>query len=389
MARSKAFEALMKEAGKAAEKSGEALKQIAPFDSKTAELPQTNRKRQKKSPPEKGSIISGSEQYQHRTDMISVSDQSRTGIRSESDQNNIRMGSYQGQDHITTTVSLSSRQQQIYDCLLLNGMEGSFTKPQIQKATGIPYITIRKALSKFVNSRIIGLEYDACQKITYYRINPDIQIQKFKKDQDQDQIRIRSDQDQNTMLYSSSSFYNKTATDKISTILADHHELGYWRQKGLTEKQIKEWMKIAECGPDIMVQYLCFCRFEMVDNGLEESKPVGNVFNWFFKILERTGCYPKPKNYKSFREKDIEREKAIVEERERQMNEARELYQRKIEAEKGAEFWEMMNDPEGETYKACFEKLPKAMKSRRQKGGKMFETAMRKAFDEMMVSDGR
>ncbi len=64
-------------------------------------------------------------------------------------------------------------------------------------------------------------------------------------------------------------------------------------------------MKTAECNLENMIQYLCYCRFEMVDLGMEESKPVKNVFNWFFKILERTGSYSKPKGYKSYWEKQI------------------------------------------------------------------------------------
>lgn len=142
-------------------------------------------------------------------------------------------------------------------------------------------------------------------------------------------------------------------------------------------------MKIAGCGLDAMIEYLCYCRFEMVDLEMEEKKPVENVFNWFFRIIERAGGYPRPRGYKSFEEKEIEREKAIVEERERLAKEARELIQRKFQAEQDAEFWEMMSDPDGEAYRKCLDTLPDSIKVRRFKGGLMFETAMRKAFNEI------
>jgi len=131
----------------------------------------------------------------------------------------------------------------------------------------------------------------------------------------QSRIISGSYQEQSSIIsysYSSSSYIDKTTTKgNIESILSSNPELGYWRNKGLTEKQIDQWMKTAKCSLENMIQYLCYCRFEMVDLNLEESKPVENVFNWFFKMLERTGSYPKPKGYKSHQEKQIEQKKRL------------------------------------------------------------------------------
>jgi hypothetical protein len=165
-------------------------------------------------------------------------------------------------------------------------------------------------------------------------------------------------------------------------MLSTHPELGYWRQKGLTAKQILQWIKIAGCCLENMIQYLCFCRFEMIDLNMEKSKPVDNVFNWFFRIIEKTGAYPKPKGYKSFSEKQLEAERQLVEQKEQETREAQALYRRKVEAELDKKFWDMMNNPEGDVYKKCFDCLNDFQKKRTC--GKGFEMSMRSAFDKLM-----
>jgi hypothetical protein len=183
------------------------------------------------------------------------------------------------------------------------------------------------------------------------------------------------------VLYSSSSSFKKTTTGEIDTVLTNYPELGYWRQKGLTEKQINLWMKTAECSLENMIQYLCYCRFEMVDLGMEESKPVKNVFNWFFKILERTGSYPKPKGYKSHREKQIDQEKQIVEQRAEEIRELKEIRHQKWQQQRDLEFEDIMADPECDLYKQCLGSLNEFSKKRKNTKG--FEISMRAAFDKV------
>ncbi len=118
----------------------------------------------------------------------------------------------------------------------------------------------------------------------------------------------------------------------------------------------------------------------MVDLNLEESKPVKNVFDWFFRLIEKTGGYPKPKGYKSFREKQLETEREIVAKREKETKELKELFDRKKKAEEDIRFWAMMNDPEGEAYKTTFAKLSPF--EQKLKSGQAFEAAMQEAFEK-------
>lgn len=178
----------------------------------------------------------------------------------------------------------------------------------------------------------------------------------------------------------SSSIYNKT-TNEIESIINTEPELGYWREKGLTKKMVLHWVEQTGCSFDVIIRSLKYCKFELVDKGLEESKPVKNVFNWFFRVLEKTGGYPKPKGYKSFLQKQVETEREIMAEREKQANELKEIFERKKKAEQDTRFWAMMNEPEGETYKKTLAKLSPF--ERKLKSGQAFEAAMQGAFEEM------
>jgi hypothetical protein len=183
-------------------------------------------------------------------------------------------------------------------------------------------------------------------------------------------------------IYSSSSSFSKETTtiDEVENILSTDPELGYWRQKGLTSKQMKEWIKITG-NLENLTQSLCHCRYEMVDMNLEESKPIENVFNWFFKIIEKAGSYPKPKGYKSFEDKQIEQERVALEEKEKRIEEMKALSRKKWELERDETFWEMMTDSESKLYKECYGNLNNFAKSLK---GKTLERSMRVEFDKIM-----
>lgn len=171
----------------------------------------------------------------------------------------------------------------------------------------------------------------------------------------------------------------------MESILNTEAELGYWREKGLTEKLMLHWLEKTGCSFEVIIRSLKYCRFELVDMGLEESRPVRDVFNWFFRRIEKVGFYAKPKGYKSQEENQLEIERSIVAEREKQTKELKELFDRKKKAEEDIRFWAMMNDPEGEAYKTTFAKLNSF--EQRLKSGKAFEAAMEGAFGETEESD--
>lgn len=196
--------------------------------------------------------------------------------------------------------------------------------------------------------------------------------------------------------YSSSSFLNnKTTTTKvgdhkdtnsrieeIAKVLATHPELGYWRQKNLSPKQVEQWMELTGASLESMVQSLCHCRFEMVDLNLEEVKNVKNVCNWFYRVIERIGYYPRPKGYRSYLEKQLEIEQKLLAEKQERLKALEELQRQKLELERELAFREMLADPQGELYQECYRRINNFAKQ--TKLTYIFERAMREAFHQIM-----
>jgi hypothetical protein len=270
----------------------------------------------------------------------------------------------------------------------------------ISKATGVPYGTIRKSIDTLVREKCISKpsRYRKGQFQGFsYTVNEEVckQFKEWNRNEHSDgQCDGHSDEHydkradciavKGTDNYSSSSSSStKTTTLRIDEIVNNHPEFGYWRQKGLTVKQIEFWIKTIGCSPESIIKSLSHCRYEMVDKGLEESKPIKNVFNWFYRIVEKTGYYPAPKDYKSFEQKQIEREREFIEEQEKKIQELKKIHQKKWEQEQELEFWKMINEPEGELYKQCYEQLSSFEKE--LKTSKVFETVMRNAFDKVML----
>lgn len=96
--------------------------------------------------------------------------------------------------------------------------------------------------------------------------------------------------------YSSSSYFEEKPTTTKSEILKDP-ELRYWAEEGVTEKQIQTWMSEFQMAAEEITISLRYARFDILERG-----DVQNPQNWFYKLLTRTGFYPKPQNYKSLLE---------------------------------------------------------------------------------------
>jgi len=284
----------------------------------------------------------------------------------------------------------------------------------ISKATHIAHGTVKDSISVlkekgFLKSTKVkrhgttsGFEYflnlELCE--AYFRRNSGNSFSPLNQpfDQPPDQSSNRSS-DRPMPSFSSSSFSEKTTTENagffetakghtenaeietIRNILEKHPELGYWRQKKLTPKQIFSWMKSSGNSLDTMVQYLCYCRFEMIELEFEKNKSIRNVFNWFFRLLERTGGYPKPNGYRSFEEKKIEEKREIIQANRTRIEELKALARKEQEQAKEEGFWEMMANPKSDQYQRCFEKLSAFHQKRAKKGGRAFEDAMRKEFE--------
>lgn len=269
---------------------------------------------------------------------------------------------------------------------------------EIVNSTGVPYGTVRKSINTLVRERCIskpnrfrkgqyqGLTYTLnetlCQQF-YDSItsNPrGIQSNSLTGSLDNSLMNGQSGghSDGQSPFNSSSSFlYNKAATViDINHILSNHPELKYWRDKGLTAKQINQWIKTAGSSSEGMIQYLCYFAFEMQDLGLEASKKINDVFSYFYKVIKETGAYRKPKGYKSYLDKERDYAKKL----EKEAQEAKELFIKKQEAIQSKAFWEMMDDPESNLYKECFACLNDFEKNLNHKN---YERSMRNAFDKI------
>ena len=287
--------------------------------------------------------------------------------------------------------SITEKQAKVLAYLIQN-KSGVTQKKEICKLTGIAEGTIKdsirilhkyKFISKprqFRQGRFQGFSYTINEELCKRFIG-----ERWKQLSDCPPVHppVHPSSCPSSSISSSSSSTKTTTTLCIDEIVNNHPEFGYWRQKGLTVKQVEFWIKTADCSPESMIKSLCHCRYEMVDMGLEESKPIKNVFNWFYRIVEKTGYYPAPKGYKSFEQKQIERERQFIEEREKRIQELKEIHQKKWEQKRELEFWKMMNESAGELYKQCYEQLSSFEKD--LKTSKVFETVMRNAFDKVML----
>jgi hypothetical protein len=110
---------------------------------------------------------------------------------------------------------------------------------------------------------------------------------------------------------------------------------------------------------------------------------VNNVFNWFFKIIEKNCSYPQPKGYKSFQERQIEEKARLIAERREKAEKLKKTAQELAEAEIEVNFWEIMGAPDSDEYKKCFDSLSNFEKKRGRKSGKAFEDAMLKAYRKL------
>jgi len=181
-------------------------------------------------------------------------------------------------------------------------------------------------------------------------------------------------------LYSSSSSNIKTTTELRNVFLSDP-ELGYWRDINLKPQQIQKWMDEIQISIEDVIESLKHCRFDLIDNGLLESKPVRDPLSWVYKRLKQYGYYHAPKGYISFEDKALKRAKERLKKKQERARELAAIREAELEAERQIEFEKMMNDTECELYQACYEKLNNIEKKLKNKG---FVRCMRKAFDKLV-----
>jgi len=79
--------------------------------------------------------------------------------------------------------------------------------------------------------------------------------------------------------------------------ILDDAELFFWRDIGLTEKQIKTWLTEFDMTEDELSLSLRYARFELL-NRTDVPKPI----SWFYGAITKSGFFPRPQNYKSLKE---------------------------------------------------------------------------------------
>jgi hypothetical protein len=254
----------------------------------------------------------------------------------------------------------------------------------IVKSTGVSYGTVRGSIATLVREKCISKPVRHRHGVYHgikYKINETVcnqfEVWKYTGQLDRQiegQIGKQASRQTDT-LYSSSSYIENTTT--IESVISINPDLRYWHDKGLTQKQFTAWLDTAQCGPETLAQYLSWFAFDATENGIEDAKQIRDVFNWFFRILEKTGAYPKPGNYKSHTDRMLAQERELVDSKAAKLAELKQLRDQKTQIEIDTAFEEMMADPECQLYRDCLKTLNKY-----QRKGKAFDEAMKRAFVE-------
>lgn len=342
-------------------------------------------------PQEKSNIISGLDHNHINTDKGSdiyqvesrdVSDPEHKKLSLKDHQSITSHKKLKSITKVSPRISLSQKQSQVFLWLKERGEVGVFNKPEIQHSLQMPYITVRKAIQKLEVLEIVQLNYDNCQKIYDYKLNLKKEIKLSKR------ISIRSgsypynnSDTSPSLISSSSSKIKKPTTEIIENIFISDPELGYWQELNLKPQQIKKWMNEIQINLEDVIDSLKHCRFDLIDNGLLESKPVRDPLSWVYKRLKQYGFYHAPKGYVSFEDKAIQRAKDRLKKKKERAKELAAIREAELEAERRVEFEKMMADPESDIYKKCFKKLNKIEKRLKGKG---LVASMRNAFDNIV-----
>lgn len=167
----------------------------------------------------------------------------------------------------------------------------------------------------------------------------------------------------------SSSLEKKLTTTENQDLLSDP-ELAYWKGFGVTDRKVQQWAEEFEMDLEQVILSLKYCRYEMVVLNYEEEKQIRKPQDWFYRVMQRSGLYPKPSNYKSIAELRIEQ-------MEQGAREAKALRERQQRAEKALEFQRIMSDPDSQEYKDL---LNQASEFSKDAGGSVLIDEMESIF---------
>ena len=177
--------------------------------------------------------------------------------------------------------------------------------------------------------------------------------------------------------YSSSKSFKDFSTTRKPDLwkTLDDPELGYWREVGLTEKQVLSWM--GEMGLSVEVMDLClrYARWDI----LFENKSIEKPLSFFYSVIKKNGFYAKPDGYRSLEQIRLEAVREAIQDRERVVAELQEARERKRQADHELRFQQMLADPLGPEYQSLFQGLNGFARGLK---GKALEGALRGVFNE-------
>lgn len=302
------------------------------------------------------------------------------------------------------SISLPKKQLEIYDWFIGNGVKGRFNKVLIQNELGAAYKTIQKTILKLTNTGILRIKYDASLKEFDYELNTQIKIKRpeLKKGHHQATIgppsghnkaSIRKNNDaaigpplghhKTTALISSSSLlYNKTTTtenhiptppmdEAVIEKILDHPELEFWRGQGTTARQVLNGIQTTGTTLENFIQSMKHYAHE---EPASEKAPMAHLIGG----VKKNGIWAKKPDYKSHEQKQIEIQKQIIAERNKELEQLREIRKAAAKVMADLEFEKFMADQDSELYRECFESLSDLEKKRVRIGK---DGAIRRAWE--------
>ena len=195
-----------------------------------------------------------------------------------------------------------------------NGLEGILN---------INYGNVRNSLVSLTKKSYIEkpfMVYNSCFNGSTCRVNEDICFALFGKTnivqpnnhttdhtikQPHNQIfNSATDQPHNrSTTQPNNSYISSSSLIKTTTKLNNYNlpEFKFWIETGVTEKQISGWLEEFEIEEFLMLNFLRYAEFDLVDN--KKITNVPNPAGWLYRTLKKNHSYNKPKNFKSYTEK--------------------------------------------------------------------------------------
>lgn len=249
-------------------------------------------------------------------------------------------------------------EQRILNSINSRGTSGTFNVPEIARETNVSFSTVRRAVGMLKSKGALTTHYNRSLKRISFVSHLIIEAPIIQQRQHTDH------------------YYQRYYT------LNTHPELGGWRQVGLKQRKIKEWMKEFKLSEEDILDSLCYAAYDLNHNDKKES--VRDAISWFYKIIEQSRHYRQPPNYQTYMEIDIEKEKKRTERIEKQIADFKKVRQDKFQAEHRLRFEKILSEPDSPEYKACLDNVSfQVPENKKNINDPLFLTALAKSYKKL------